>query len=57
MNRLYYVVRIIENKSMTNFCKKIYLSDVDYPMTHKEACTFLSKQTKYSWCRDQLEAK
>lgn len=25
------------------------------PMTHKEACTFLSKVTKYKWRNEYLE--
>ena len=55
MTRLYNVVAVIECPRMVNHGKKVYLSDVTRPMTHKEACTFLSKLTKYPWCRNMLE--
>lgn len=55
MARLYNVVAIIECPRRANYGKKVYLSDVSRPMTHKEACTFLSKLTKYPWRRNMLE--
>lgn len=55
MTRLYNVVAVIEYPRMVNHGKKVYLSDVSRPMTHKEACTFLSKLTKYPWRRNMLE--
>ncbi len=55
MARLYNVVAIIECPRMANHGKKVYLSDISRPMTHKEACTFLSKLTKYPWRRNILE--
>lgn len=55
MTRLYNVVAVIECQSMINHGKKVYLSDISRPMTHKEACTFLSKLTKYPWRRNMLE--
>lgn len=53
--RLYNVVTIIECQKMANFGKKFYLSDSSRPMTHKEACTFMTKLTKHSWRRVMLE--
>lgn len=35
--------------------EKTYISNTNEPMTHKEACTFLSKVTKYPWRREELE--
>lgn len=55
MARLYNVVAIIECPRMVNHGKKVYLSDVSRPTTHKESCTFLSKLTKYPWRRNILE--
>ena len=55
MARLYNVVAIIECPRMANHGKKVYLSDISRPMTHKEACTFLSKLAKYPWRRNMLE--
>ena len=52
MERMYNVCRVIENPSMINYMKRIQLNDS--PMTHSEAVLFMSKQTKYSWCRDFL---
>lgn len=51
--RMYNVIRIVEKQSMLNYGKRIQLNAS--PMTHKEACTFLNKMTKYEWCRDLLE--
>ncbi len=47
--RKYHVVAINERTS-----KKFYMTA--YPATHQEACTIMSKITKYSWRRLQLEA-
>lgn len=55
MERKYIVVAIIECPKMKNNGSKITLSDESRPMTHKEACTFMSKITKYKWRRVQLE--
>lgn len=55
MERKYIVVAIIEYPQMKNNGSKIALSDESRPMTHKEACTFMSKITKYKWRRVQLE--
>lgn len=55
MSRLYNVVAVIECPGMVNHGKKAYLSHISRPMTHKEACTFLSKLTNYSWRRNMLE--
>ena len=55
MVRLYNVVVVIECPRMANHGKTAYLSDISRPMTHKEACTFLSKLTKYPWRRNMLE--
>lgn len=52
MERLYNVMRAVENPSMANHGKQSQLNAT--PMTHHEACTFLSKMTKYNWCRDFL---
>lgn len=52
MERMYNVVRIVEDKSLASFDKTVQLNAT--PMTHHEACTFLSKMTKYKWCRDML---
>ena len=52
MERMYNVVRLVEDRSMANYGKQSQLNGS--PMTHKEACTFLSKMTKYKWCRDFL---
>ena len=50
MERMYNVVRLVEDRSMVNYGKQSQLNAS--PMTHKEACAFLSKMTKYKWCRD-----
>lgn len=55
MERKYIVVAIVECPSMENNGSKLPLSDETKPMTHKEACTFMSKITKYKWRRVQLE--
>lgn len=55
MERKYIVVAIIEYPQMKNNGSKIVLSDETKPMTHKEACTFMSKVAKYKWRRVQLE--
>lgn len=55
MARLYNVVAIIECPRMANHGKEVYLSDISRPMTHKEACAFMSKLTKYPWRRNMLE--
>lgn len=55
MERKYIVVAIVECPKMKNNGSKIALSDETKPMTHKEACTFMSKVTKYKWRRVQLE--
>lgn len=55
MERKYIVVAIIECPSMKNNGSKITLSDEIRPMTHNEACTFMSKVTKHKWRRVQLE--
>ena len=55
MERKYIVVAIIECPQMKNNGSKLVLSDETKPMTHKEACTFMSKVTKYKWRRVQLE--
>lgn len=52
MERMYNVVRLVEDRSMVNYGKQSQLNAS--PMTHKEACAFLSKMTKYKWCRDFL---
>ena len=52
MERMYNVCRVIENPSMLNYMKRIQLNDS--PMTHSEAVLFMSKLTKYKWCRDFL---
>lgn len=52
MKRLYNVMRVVENPSMVNHGKQSQLNAT--PMMHHEACTFLSKMTKYKWCRDFL---
>lgn len=52
MERLYNVVRLVEKQSMVGFGKQSQMNAT--PMAHKEACTFLSKLTKYEWCRDFL---
>ena len=53
MERMYNVVRLVEDRSMVNYGKQSQVNAS--PMTHKEACTFLSKMSKYKWCRDFLE--
>lgn len=55
MERKYIVVAIIECPQMKNNGSKLVLSDETKPMTHNEACTFMSKVTKYKWRRVQLE--
>jgi len=46
--RLYHVI-VINNKTG----QKVRMSAS--PMTHDEACTVLSKMTKYSWRTEKLE--
>lgn len=53
MSRLYNVVAVIECTKMMRYGEKFKLNAE--PMTHKEACTFLSKLTKYPWRRNMLE--
>lgn len=48
MSTLYHVV-VIHNKTG----KKVYMTAT--PVTHHEGCTILSKMTRYSWRREQLE--
>lgn len=55
MERMYTVVGVVECPKMTNYGNIFYLSDESRPMTHKEACTFMSKVTRYKWRRVQLE--
>lgn len=55
MERKYIVVAIVDCPKMKNNGSKIVLSDETKPMTHKEACTFMAKVTKYKWRRVQLE--
>jgi hypothetical protein len=55
MTRLYNVIAIVECPGTVNHGSKFYLSDESKPMAHKEACTFMSKLTKYSWRRVLLE--
>lgn len=45
--RMYNVVRFRDDKGTETQLNAT-------PMTHDEACTFLSKMTKYTWCRDAL---
>lgn len=55
MERKYIVVAIVECPTMKNNGSKIVLSDETNPMAHKEACTFMSKVTKYKWRRVQVQ--
>lgn len=41
--------------TMANYGEKFCLSDATRPMTHKQACTFMSKLTNYPWRRVMLE--
>ena len=52
MERMYNVYCVVEDKKMQNYGKVLQLNAA--PMTHKDACTFLSKLTKYKWRRDFL---
>ena len=52
MKRMFNVCCIVEDKKMQNYGNVLQLNGT--PMTHKEACTFLSKLTKYKWRRDFL---
>lgn len=45
--RMYNVVRVRDDNG-----NEVQMNAT--PMTHDEACTFLSKLTKYKWCRDML---
>jgi len=51
MREIKYNVIVIR----TDNGEKTYISDVNKPMTHKEACTFLSKVTRLPWRREELE--
>ena len=55
MERMYNVVGIVECPKMANHGEKFCLSDATRPMTHKQACTFMSKLTNYPWRRVMLE--
>ena len=52
MKRMFNVCCIVEDKKMQNYGSVLQLNAT--PMTHKEACTFISKLTRYKWRRDFL---
>lgn len=52
MKRMFNVCCTVEDKKMQNYGNVLQLNAT--PMTHKEACAFLSKLIKYKWRRDFL---
>lgn len=53
MERMYNVIAVIECQKMMRHGEKFKMNAT--PMTHKQACTFMSKLTKHTWRRVMLE--
>ena len=52
-DKKYRIIALITRKDLIGYGAKITLCEG--PFSHNEACTVLSKITKYNWREEQLE--